>query len=135
MIKISSDRFKDIVNRFSQKRIMVIGDLMVDEYLKGKVSRISPEAPVPVVDINEQSIRLGGAANVAYNILNLGCQPLLIGVVGQDQMGKQLIDILHESKMSYDGIIQLSDRPTTVKIPITLFFDILTSFPIILPSS
>jgi rfaE bifunctional protein kinase chain/domain len=115
MIVISHSRLKDIVTLFNGKRIMVLGDLMVDEYLTGKVSRISPEAPVPVVDISEQLIRLGGAANVGYNLLHLGCQPILVGAVGQDRMGEQFLDILRENRMVIDGIVTLAGRPTTVK--------------------
>jgi rfaE bifunctional protein kinase chain/domain len=115
MILINANRLKEIIDRFNQKRIMVIGDLMVDEFLTGKVSRISPEAPVPVVDIIEQSIRPGGAANVANNLIHLKCQPILIGAVGRDAMGEQFLNILTKNKIIVDGIIKLNDRPTTVK--------------------
>ena len=115
MIEINSNRIKDIFKRFINKKILVIGDLMVDEYLSGNVSRVSPEAPVPVVDIIDQSVRFGGAANVAYNLLHLGCQPVLVGVIGQDQMGHKFLEIARENEMICDGIIQIQDRPTTVK--------------------
>ena len=114
-MEINNNRIKDIFKRFIKKRILVIGDVMVDEYLSGKVSRISPEAPVPVVDISEQTIRFGGAANVAYNLLHLGCVPILVGIVGEDLMGKYFLEIMGDNGMVSEGIIQIPDRPTTVK--------------------
>ncbi len=97
------------------KRIAVVGDLMLDRYIWGSVSRISPEAPVPVVDMETEQARLGGAANVARNIKSLGGEPLLVGVIGADNSGKQLFDIVRECGFSSDGIIVDSARPTTVK--------------------
>ncbi|MBI5476602.1 MAG: D-glycero-beta-D-manno-heptose-7-phosphate kinase [Ignavibacteriales bacterium] len=97
------------------KRIAVIGDLMLDRYIWGNVSRISPEAPVPVVDMEQEQVRLGGAANVAMNIKSLGGDPLLIGIIGDDNSGRQLSDLMRENKFSTDGIITDTTRPTTVK--------------------
>jgi rfaE bifunctional protein kinase chain/domain len=94
---------------------MIIGDLMIDEYLIGRVSRISPEAPVPVVEINAQTYRLGGAANVALNISSLGCESIMVGAIGDDMAGDTLLELLHERKVSSDGMIRLIDHPTTVK--------------------
>ena len=84
MVNITSSRLEAIQNGFANKRIAVVGDLMLDRYFWGTVSRISPEAPVPIVEVDEESTRLGGAANVANNIASLGGIPLLIGVVGKD---------------------------------------------------
>lgn len=99
----------------SGKRIAVIGDLMLDRYIWGSVSRISPEAPVPVIDMETEQARLGGAANVAKNIKSLGGEPLLVGIIGSDNSGKQLFEIIRESKFSTDGVVIDSTRPTTVK--------------------
>jgi len=97
------------------KRIAVIGDLMLDRYIWGSVSRISPEAPVPVIDMETEQARLGGAANVARNIKSLGGEPLLVGVIGADTSGKQLYDIIRETGFSPEGVIVDPSRPTTVK--------------------
>ncbi|MEI8134853.1 MAG: D-glycero-beta-D-manno-heptose-7-phosphate kinase [bacterium] len=100
---------------FSGVRIAVIGDLMLDRYLFGTVSRLSPEAPVPILDIHRDEWRLGGAANVANNIHTLGATALLIGVVGDDSKGKRVRQMVEEIGLSSDGIISDTDRPTTIK--------------------
>jgi rfaE bifunctional protein kinase chain/domain len=97
------------------KKIAVIGDLMLDRYIWGKVSRISPEAPVPIVDMESEQVRLGGAANVAQNIKSLSGNPYLFGVVGGDNSGKILTDMLKEKAFPIDGIIKDTSKPTTVK--------------------
>ena len=88
---------------------------MVDSYIWGKVERISPEAPVPVISITNKEIRLGGAANVAKNIASLGASPLLCSVIGNDSDGKSFIDLLNSRGMDTRGIVQSDDRMTTVK--------------------
>ena len=88
---------------------------MIDSYIWGKVERISPEAPVPVISITNKEIRLGGAANVAKNIAALGATPLLCSVVGNDDDGKALLDLMSTSKMDTRGLVQSDDRITTVK--------------------
>lgn len=95
--------------------ISIIGDLMLDHYLTGRVDRISPEAPVPVVNIESDECRLGGAANVALNIKSLGAVPMLYGVCGKDENQTKLLQQLDANGISQKGIIGLSDRPTTVK--------------------
>ncbi len=115
MVDISSDRFKDIVRGFSGKRVAVIGDLMIDRYLWGSVRRISPEAPVPIVDIESETIALGGAANVGNNLFYLDVVPLMMGVVGTDTIGSVLIEILTNNQMPTDGIIKDSTRQTSEK--------------------
>ncbi|MBA4312406.1 MAG: D-glycero-beta-D-manno-heptose-7-phosphate kinase [Chlorobiaceae bacterium] len=97
------------------KRIAVVGDLMLDRYIWGNVSRISPEAPVPIVDMEQEQMRLGGAANVAMNIKSLGGNPMLVGVIGEDNSGRQLVELLRESDFKTDGIATDNSRPTTVK--------------------
>lgn len=106
---------KDIFKNFSNTGILVIGDLMVDRYIWGKVRRISPEAPVPVVEITEENLLLGGAANVAHNVLSLGGKVYIAGVIGRDDTGKTLINKLGEKGFNTDGIVIDGDRPTTVK--------------------
>jgi rfaE bifunctional protein kinase chain/domain len=94
---------------------MVVGDLMIDEYLIGHVSRISPEAPVPVVEVAEETHRLGGAANVALNIESLGLEPIMVGIIGDDLAGDKLLQQFKKMNVRTDGVIKLKDRPTTVK--------------------
>lgn len=94
---------------------LVIGDVMLDAYLWGNVERISPEAPVPIVSVTRKENRLGGAANVAINLLALGATPHLCTVIGNDLNGRNFIDLMHEIGMSPDGIVQSPDRPTTMK--------------------
>lgn len=106
----------DLINKFSRTGILVVGDLMVDRSIWGNVNRISPEAPVPIVEVTrEEPLLAGGAANVANNILSLGGMPYIIGVVGDDDRGRVLIDMLENKGINTDGIITVTDRPTTVK--------------------
>jgi rfaE bifunctional protein kinase chain/domain len=94
---------------------MVVGDLMIDEYIIGKVSRISPEAPVPVIEVAEESHRLGGAANVALNIASLGLEPIMVGIIGDDSAGEKLLQRFKMRKVNPEGVVKISNRPTTVK--------------------
>ena len=105
----------NIIDGFSKLRVMVIGDLMVDAYTWGKVTRISPEAPVPVVNVVKRESRLGGAGNVVLNVASLGAKPLVFSVIGDDATGDALKQILVDAGLSVDGIIQEAGRPTTVK--------------------
>lgn len=100
---------------FSSKKILVIGDIMVDEYIWGTVSRISPEAPVPVVLAKSESIVPGGAANVAANVVSLSAKSILVGVCGNDPAGKKLLNRLKILKVNTDGIVLDSERPTSLK--------------------
>ena len=103
------------IKNFTGKRILIIGDIMLDEYLWGKVDRISPEAPVPLVEVERESTSPGGAANVANNILSMGGVPILAGVVGKDRAGNILRDLLRELGIDDSGVISSNDRPTTRK--------------------
>ena len=96
-------KIKKIFERIRDKNVIIIGDSMVDSYVMGEVKRNSPEAPVPIVDVIDENIKLGGAANVALNLKSLGMKPILISVVGDDQDGKNLIKLLKEDPklMSY----------------------------------
>ena len=106
---------KTIVDSFQGKRILVIGDVMIDAYLYGKVNRVSPEAPVPIVSFSKHEERLGGAANVAMNIAALGAIPILTSVIGDDNEGKRLLELITQQQMPVDGIVQSKNRITTVK--------------------
>jgi rfaE bifunctional protein kinase chain/domain len=105
----------EIFNRFSKIRAIVIGDAMVDTYLWGKVDRLSPEAPVPIVSVTTRENRLGGAANVSRNIQELGATPKLFAVVGDDDNGKEFLNLLDKRKVSAEGIFIDPSRNTTVK--------------------
>ena len=115
MINISEHRLNDLLAQMNGRRIAIVGDLMLDRYIWGSVNRISPEAPVPVVDMETEQARLGGAANVAKNIKSLGGEPILVGVIGSDNSGKQLFELMRESDFPIDGIVVDASRPTTVK--------------------
>ncbi|GGK57293.1 bifunctional heptose 7-phosphate kinase/heptose 1-phosphate adenyltransferase [Rufibacter glacialis] len=104
-----------LFDRFSQLRVLVVGDVMIDAYLWGKSSRLSPEAPVPIVNRIKMEQRLGGAANVALNIQSLGATPLLCSVVGDDLEGAALLRLLQEQGQTQEGIVLSPERPTTVK--------------------
>lgn len=106
--------FAKIIHSFRNKRVLIIGDLILDKYIFGKVSRISPEAPVPVVDVTGESYLLGGATNVAGNIIALGGKASIAGLIGKDDHAKILTDLLRERNIAVDGIIE-DNRPTTVK--------------------
>jgi D-glycero-beta-D-manno-heptose-7-phosphate kinase len=113
--KADIKRFNSCIDRFSSTRILVVGDIVLDHYIWGKVSRISPEAPVPVVNVTKESLLLGGATNVVQNIHALGGSVSVCGVIGTDEAGRQLQRLLHSQKISTDGLIIESTRPTTIK--------------------
>ncbi|MEW5798176.1 MAG: D-glycero-beta-D-manno-heptose-7-phosphate kinase [Bacteroidota bacterium] len=112
---LQHSRIQQLLTGIKEKRLAVIGDVMIDRYIWGNVSRVSPEAPVPVVEVEGESTRLGGAANVANNITSLGARAFLIGIAGNDANGKELKKILDEQNTSSEGIIIDPSRPTTVK--------------------
>ena len=115
MQKISIKRTEEILEKLRNKKIAVIGDVMLDRYFWGSVSRISPESPVPVVDVDDESFHLGGAANVASNLKSLGIDPLLCGVLGEDNSGHIFRDIAAERGINTTGLFFDTQRPTTVK--------------------
>ncbi len=104
-----------ILKRFPQQTIVVVGDVMLDHFLWGRVSRISPEAPVPVVEVTRESYFPGGAANVARNLRALGAPVKMMGVLGEDDAGEQLRDVLDEQGVETHGLVVDPNRPTTVK--------------------
>jgi rfaE bifunctional protein kinase chain/domain len=105
----------EIVKSFSGKRVVVIGDVMLDEYVRGDVTRISPEAPVPVLEIKDRGFCLGGAANAACNVASLGGIASLIGIVGKDQGARVLTDLARGREVDTSGMLASVDRVTTVK--------------------
>ena len=107
--------YTDLFQSFSSKRILVIGDVMVDAYLMGTVNRMSPEAPVPVVDLIQKDERIGGAGNVALNLAALGAHPIICSVIGADSEGTRLLDLFQNAQISTDGIYASKNRKTTVK--------------------
>src|SRR5215831_17047065 len=111
---LSRNRVEQLLEKCQGKNIVVLGDVMLDEFVWGKVRRISPEAPVPVVEVIEETYRLGGAANVAANIHALGATPIPIGVVGRDRAGETIADLMQTTGLSVPALLQ-DDRVTTVK--------------------
>ncbi len=109
------DQLKTILKSFRKKKVLVVGDVMVDHYLWGSVERISPEAPVPVVEVSKEEYRLGGAANVALNIKALGAEPFLIGVTGNDSNYSRICHLMKDKQIQSDYLLKDSKRPTTLK--------------------
>ncbi len=112
---LSLKRAQSIIKRFPHVRVLVIGDLIMDHFIWGKVRRISPEAPVPIVEVTSESLMLGGSANVVNNIHSLGGRSLVAGVIGRDDDGKKLVKALKAKGIPGDGIIVDAMRPTTIK--------------------
>lgn len=106
---------KHLFESFRDKKLLIIGDVMIDAYLWGSSSRMSPEAPVPIVNLKHRENRPGGAANVAMNIKNLGAIPLICSAIGDDPKGAMLLELIREHGISNTGIITLPERTTTVK--------------------
>src|SRR5436190_12668944 len=113
--KLSVARVRHILSRASNTRVLVVGDVMLDHFVWGSVARISPEAPVPVVDFERESFMPGGAANVARNLTALEARAELLGVVGEDDFAEQLRNLLTEQRIGCRGLIASSDRPTSIK--------------------
>ena len=111
---MDSLRLSQICGRFAGQRILVVGDLMLDEFLWGKVSRISPEAPVPVVDITSESYYPGGAANVARNVREFTASTALMGIAGRDSRGDRLLELLAAGGIDTAAVQREDARSTTV---------------------
>ena len=109
---------KELFDSFNEQKIMIVGDVMLDIYMKGKVERISPEAPVPIVSVTETFSRLGGAANVAQNLKSLGTKPILCSVIGNDDKSNELLNLMSEQNMTTSGIVKSNERITTRKVRI-----------------
>ncbi|MEX0966296.1 MAG: bifunctional ADP-heptose synthase [Bacteroidia bacterium] len=113
--RLDEKKLNSIFEDFTTKRVLIVGDVMLDAYWWGNVNRISPEAPVPIVLVKKKEHRLGGAANVALNVKELGGNPVLCSVIGKDYDGGHLTDLLELRGISSDNLIRSKDRPTTVK--------------------
>ena len=118
MTPLSRDRARAIVDRFGDASVLVIGDVMVDHFLIGTVHRISPEAPVPVLEFDHDEYRVGGAANVAHNVRTLGGRPQLVSVVGTDDAAERLRTELHHAAVDPAGMVPDAERVTTRKLRI-----------------
>jgi rfaE bifunctional protein kinase chain/domain len=112
---VNQAELNKVFNSFNKINVLIIGDLMLDSYYWGDVSRISPEAPVPIVSVRKKESRLGGAGNVAVNIQAMGATPYLCGVIGDDDNGDKLVKIMQAAKLPVQGLIRVKDRPTTTK--------------------
>ena len=119
-LRLGTDSFSShapaLIARFINIPILVVGDVMIDRFIVGRVTRISPEAPVPIVRFESEYVRLGGAANVAHNLAVLGARPSLIGIVGDDAAGRILREQLSAAGVNGDGLVVDRGRPTTEKV-------------------
>ena len=115
MLKIDAQRLKNILESMKSRKILVVGDLMLDEYIWGKVERISPEAPVPVVDVREESMRLGGAGNVAKNLVGLGASASVASVIGEDRPGRLIMELLEKKRIDNRLVLMDAARKSSVK--------------------
>jgi D-beta-D-heptose 7-phosphate kinase/D-beta-D-heptose 1-phosphate adenosyltransferase len=115
MKTLSLKKVKQIISRFGDARVLVVGDVMLDEFIWGSVSRISPEAPVPVVWVTKESVMPGGASNVANNLATLGARTSISGIIGDDQKGKVLLEELLKKDIDTEGLVLDEERPTTIK--------------------
>jgi rfaE bifunctional protein kinase chain/domain len=104
-----------LFQEFKKKKIIVLGDVMIDAYLSGRVDRLSPEAPVPIVNFSKREERLGGAANVALNLISLGAHVAMASVIGEDKDAETMIGLLESKSIATSGLIRSKDRQTTVK--------------------
>ena len=115
MITLTRQGAQTLLNGFAGRRIVVLGDLMLDEFIWGRVRRISPEAPVPVVEVERHTLALGGAGNVVSNLVALGAIPVPIGTVGEDSDAERLRSALESRGVQTDGLVRDVARPTTLK--------------------
>ncbi len=115
MVRLSAGRASELLQRLEGVRALVVGDLMLDRYLSGVVDRISPEAPVPVVRVESQSSSVGGAGNVAANLAALGVRCSVVGVVGEDDAGQELLGALDSLGVEKESVVSHERRPTSVK--------------------
>ncbi len=113
--KTDKDQLLKIIDGFTQPKIVVVGDLMLDRYLWCAVDRISPEAPVPIARVEKETVTLGGAANTIYNLCSLNVKVEVVGLIGDDPPGRQVLKILADQEVGLQGLIIDPGRPTTVK--------------------
>ncbi len=110
------EKFRHFFDSKKRPKILVVGDLILDEYIWGAINRISPEAPVPILESKSENLALGGAANVANNLIGLGCEVYLAGGVGRDEKGDKLLELIKNRSIHSDGIYRFVHRPTTSKV-------------------
>src|SRR6185295_5065921 len=117
MPQLTKQRAQELITAMRDRKIVILGDVMLDEFVWGDVTRISPEAPVPVVDIRRESVHLGGAANVLANVIALGASACVVGVIGKDSAGERLRASLKEASQFQpdDYLVVDADRPSTTK--------------------
>lgn len=115
MLDIKKSSLKKYIPKFKNKRVLVVGDLMLDDYIWGKVTRISPEAPIPVIEVEKEETKPGGAANVVLNLISLGAKVHCAGVAGKDADAKKLLGALNKKGVDTGAVILDAARPTTVK--------------------
>ncbi len=120
-LKDKVNKLEKTVDQFSKARLLVVGDIIMDEYVWGDVSRISPEAPVPVVEVKRETKMLGGAANVVHNIVSLGGQCILCGIVGDDRTGEEVMERVQSLGCPTDGILAETGRPTSIKTRVVAY--------------
>ncbi len=116
MTTVPTKRLKEILHSFKDQQIIVVGDIMLDHFIKGDVTRISPEAPVPVVAVKKEFFVAGGAGNVAVNLSAMGAKPILVSVVGDDLGGEMLKGFLRDKQVDLRGVAEDPNRPTTQKV-------------------
>ena len=114
-VSMSRPRAKELIKTAQANRILVLGDVILDQFIWGRVRRISPEAPVPIVEFERESYIPGGAANVARNLAALGVPVSMVGVVGRDTAGKQVKQLLQQSGVEVKGLLEGRDRVTSIK--------------------
>ncbi len=112
---MNREELDSIFEQFNSLKALIVGDVMIDSYMWGETTRMSPEAPVPIVAVSKKENRLGGAANVALNVQSLGATPILCSIIGNDNAGQEVIRLLENQQLSGAGMVTDSDRPTTVK--------------------
>lgn len=115
MLEIKKSGLKKFIPKFKNKRILVVGDLMLDHYIWGKVTRISPEAPIPVIEAEKEETKPGGAANVVLNLISLGAKVYCAGVTGKDPEAKKLFSYLNSRGVDTEAVVPDASRPTTIK--------------------
>lgn len=116
MTKFDATRLRTLLDGFPRTKVAILGDIMLDRYVWGDVNRISQEAPVPIVEVRRESARFGAAANVAENVASLGARAILVGVVGDDEAGRELLSLLTSRGVDVDCVVTELDRPTTTKL-------------------
>ncbi|MDR2697602.1 MAG: PfkB family carbohydrate kinase, partial [Holophagales bacterium] len=115
MTRLAKERAREVLDAINGQKVLVFGDLMLDEYLFGEVNRISPEAPVPIIRVTWERWVLGGAANVASNLKAIGAEPLLVGTIGNDNAGGRVRELLLKLGVDDRGLVQGPSQPTIIK--------------------